>query len=197
MPDDPGKPDKHKRLSPEDARLWDKITAGIKPLPRHPGTLSRAAQETKKHNSGPDKTLEIKAQGRGPSEYAPRFELKDRAAQPEISAKRAPDRRTAEKLKRGQMQIEAVLDLHGLRQHEARDHLQRFLGDSFRSGKRCVLIITGKGSIMQGGDRGVLRRMFPVWLSELPLSEIVLQHAQAKPKDGGAGAFYVLLRRPK
>ena len=54
-----------------------------------------------------------------------------------------------------------------------------------------VLIITGKGA--RGG--GVIRREFPEWITSPPLSGLVIAYCQAQPKDGGAGAFYVNLRR--
>jgi DNA-nicking Smr family endonuclease len=106
------------------------------------------------------------------------------------------DRATDEKLRRGQMKIEGRIDLHGLNQVEAQEDLTDFILRSNERGRRCVLVITGKGarSAEQGG---VLRRKVPEWLGLAPLNALVLQHYPAKPQHGGAGAFYVLLRRKK
>lgn len=108
------------------------------------------------------------------------------------------DRRTADRLRRGKLPIEGVLDLHGLRQDEAQVQLTDFLTRAHRSGRRCVLVITGKG---QRGDTahegGILRRMLPVWLARAPLADKILLHSPAQPKDGGSGAFYILLRRQR
>jgi DNA-nicking Smr family endonuclease len=102
------------------------------------------------------------------------------------------DRRSAERLKRGQLRPEARLDLHGMTQEEAHRALEGFLTSAQESGKRAVLVITGKGS---GGGRGVLRDAVPRWLGEAPNRGRVLATATAQPKDGGSGALYVLLRR--
>ena len=87
-------------------------------------------------------------------------------------------------------------------QEEARRALDRFLSGAANDDKRCVLVITGKGSardsedsIMPDRDVGVLRRSLPRWLSQPGLSDLVVAYHNAKPKDGGDGAFYILLRR--
>ena len=103
------------------------------------------------------------------------------------------DRRTAERLRRGQLAVEARLDLHGLTQEEAHRALVSFVRQSHATGLRTVLVITGKGGL--GDARGVLRDGVPRWLNESDLRPRVLSCAWAQPKHGGAGALYVLLRR--
>ncbi len=128
---------------------------------------------------------------------------------PEIMAEggRAPvpglDRRSAERLAQGRLEIEARLDLHGRRLEEAHQALVRFVQASHAGGRRCVLVVTGKGgawresgAIMNEDAPGVLRRALPRWLATPPLADKVLAARPAQPKDGGGGAFYVLLRRP-
>lgn len=102
------------------------------------------------------------------------------------------DARTMGRLKRGRLRPEARLDLHGMTQAEAHGALRRFVLDRQGRGKRCVLVITGKGSITTGG---VLRTQVPRWLDTPPLADAVLAYAEAIPPDGGSGALYVLLRR--
>ena len=51
--------------------------------------------------------------------------------------------------------------------------------------------MTGKGVGKEGG--GVLRNAVPRWLNEAPNRDKVLAFEYARPKDGGAGALYVLL----
>jgi DNA-nicking Smr family endonuclease len=104
------------------------------------------------------------------------------------------DRRNAQRLKRGQMEIAARLDLHGMTQSEAHGALQRFVARSYGEGRRAVLIITGKG---QAGGEGVLRRAVPRWLDEPGLRPMILAREEAQPRHGGAGALYVLLRRQR
>lgn len=101
------------------------------------------------------------------------------------------DRRTWQRLHRGEMVVELRLDLHGLTQIAAYDRLVTFVDHAWRVGSRCVLVITGRGS----ADVGILRTMTPRWLDEIPMRDKVLAYAQAKTHHGGAGALYVLIRR--
>jgi DNA-nicking Smr family endonuclease len=103
------------------------------------------------------------------------------------------DRANAERLKRGLHSIEARLDLHGMTQAQAHRELTAFLGVSRDAGRRCVLIITGRGLGPSGP--GVLKSLLPRWLEEPALRRHVLATAPAQPRHGGAGATYLLLRR--
>lgn len=110
------------------------------------------------------------------------------------------DKRKAQRLKRGRLPIEDRLDLHGLTQAQAHRALRGFVLRCHGDGKRCVLIITGKGVIRETqGEKhaGVLRGMLPHWLNEGPLRPCVLALQEAQPRDGGSGAFYLLLRRQR
>jgi DNA-nicking Smr family endonuclease len=103
------------------------------------------------------------------------------------------DRANAERLKRGKHPVEARLDLHGLTQAEAHRALAGFLRGARATGKRCVLVVTGRGST----GSGVLRNAVPRWLDEPEFRPHVLAIATAQPRDGGAGALYVMLRRTR
>lgn len=101
------------------------------------------------------------------------------------------DRRSAQRLRRGERPIESRLDLHGLTQEEAHRALAGFIARAWAAERRSLLVITGKG----GARGGVLRAAVPRWLGEAPNAGRVLAFAPAQPKDGGVGALYVLLRR--
>jgi DNA-nicking Smr family endonuclease len=124
------------------------------------------------------------------------------------------DRKAARRLRAGRIEIEARLDLHGLRQDEAHGALRRFLFSCHAQEKRWVLVITGKGAprrsawalddhdieTRQGAmgrdqPRGILRRNVPRWLAEPELAAIVVSHTEAAIQHGGEGAIYVQLRR--
>jgi len=105
------------------------------------------------------------------------------------------DRASAERLKRGRQPIEARLDLHGMTQAEAHRALAGFIRTARGGGKRCVLVITGRGAPRDHGGAGVLREAVPRWLAEPGLRPHLLAIATAQPQDGGAGALYVMLRR--
>ncbi|QDE68121.1 Smr/MutS family protein [Myxococcus xanthus] len=104
------------------------------------------------------------------------------------------DRNLLRALRRGDFAIQGQLDLHGKTQNEARDALERFLGDSRRAKKRCVLVVHGRG--LNSKDQiPVLKERLKGWLSEKRIGRMVLAFASARPQDGGTGAVYVLLRR--
>ena len=113
------------------------------------------------------------------------------------------DRRTQLRLKRGKLPIEARIDLHGMTREKAHAGLNRFLARQADLGRRCVLVITGKGRpdwqqpAWGSGEReiGVIRRALPNWLDDHPNKARVLAFVPAQPQDGGTGAWYVLLRR--
>jgi DNA-nicking Smr family endonuclease len=102
------------------------------------------------------------------------------------------DRHRERELRRGAIRIEARLDLHGMTQVEAYAALAKFLTTEAKAGRRNLLVITGKGHAGQG----VLRSNLAGWLESLPLTVPILALRPAAPKDGGTGAFYVLLKRP-
>lgn len=120
------------------------------------------------------------------------------------------DRRTSQRLARGQIETEARIDLHGMRQDEAESALLSFLGRSRQAGLRCVLVITGKGEspfarhilhstrYHEASDHsGVLRSALPRWLGTARFRIEVAGFQPAHPRHGGGGAFYVWLRKRK
>jgi len=106
----------------------------------------------------------------------------------------AIDGRNADRLRRGKMEIEGRIDLHGMSQAQAHTALASFVHRAWHEGRRCVLVITGKGTF-SGVGGGVLRRAVPGWLGDPPLRPMVLAVQPAQPKDGGDGALYVLIKR--
>ncbi|MCR9071023.1 MAG: Smr/MutS family protein [Alphaproteobacteria bacterium] len=113
------------------------------------------------------------------------------------------DRRLQLRLKRGQVPIEARIDLHGMSREKAHVALNGFLARQEALGRRCVLVITGKGRPdwhrpawgAEEREIGVIRRALPGWLRDYPNKERILAFTSAQPQDGGKGAWYVLLRR--
>lgn len=113
---------------------------------------------------------------------------------PLLDHRRSPglDKSTAGRFAKGMMEIEATIDLHGLTQPVAHAALTRFVGGSADLGRRCLLVITGKGN-REGS--GILRTEVPRWLNEPGLRGQILAFTHAQPKHGGTGALYVLLKR--
>lgn len=175
-------------LSPEEKLLWVQAMRDAETLP--PGKRP-APKATPDAPVAPEAIKPTPARHRPP----PPTVAKKRHVAPTLAAGAVVDmdRRTAERLKRGQMPVEATLDLHGHTRAEAHGELAAFLDGCYAAGRRCVLIVTGKGATKTGG--GVLRAEVPKWLNEAPNRAHILAFARAQPQHGGGGALYVLLRR--
>ena len=105
------------------------------------------------------------------------------------------DKRQADRFRRGKTPIEGKIDLHGRTQAQAHDDLHDFVARAHASGKRMVLVITGKG--ITASKSGVLKENVPRWLNEPGLRRHVLAFDYAEPQHGGEGALYLLLKRHK
>lgn len=104
------------------------------------------------------------------------------------------DRRLLTRLRRGDFAVQGHVDLHGLTKEEARIRVEGFVHESRLRGRRCVLIVHGRG--LNSKDQiPVLKESVRLWLTRGRISRGVLCFATARPTDGGAGAVYVLLRR--
>ena len=161
-------------LAPGDRLLWREAVRSVTPL------RGRAAAFPPASGSASPAVVE-EGQGGQPVRH------------PALEHFSGVDRANAERLKRGLHPIEARLDLHGKTQAEAHHALAAFVHSSSEAGRRCVLVITGRG--LGPGGPGVLKSAVPRWLEEVGLRRKVLAIAPAQPRHGGAGALYLLLRR--
>ncbi len=114
--------------------------------------------------------------------------------------------RRAKRLSAGRIAIDARLDLHGMRQDEAREALMRFLRSAQANGLRHVKVITGKGaperdaelkpfSLFEENRRGVLRDQVPRWLQSPDARTLVVSFTEAARGHGGSGALYIHIRK--
>ena len=183
----------------EDAGLWKRVTAQVKPLKsttRLFETEALFSNMTKSQDRLPKKTAKA-AKNTLSADNSTQLAATVKKLTTLKKAKPVDlrhgetggiDRGTQRRLFRGEVPIESRLDLHGMTAARAQNQLAQFIELSAYRGCRCVLIITGKGL-------GVLHGHVPDWLKRPPLSSHVLALAEAQPKDGGSGALYVLLRR--
>ena len=176
----------------DDFSLWERYTQDIKPIERYKPEKAKKTSSSKKPATQ-TKLEKIEVDVVLQSSHVPPNKQKDKQI----------DARTAQRLKRGQIPIEARIDLHGMYQKDARAALTRFLLNSHAQGMRCVLVVTGKGKLILDGEHadentpGVIKRAFKGWLKEEPLDSIVLKAQVSQIKDGGEGAYYVLLRKKR
>lgn len=104
------------------------------------------------------------------------------------------DRRVLQKLRRGDFAFRDHLDLHGMKKDEAKEEVEAFLAEMHGTGRRCVLIVHGRG-LNSKDNIPVLKVALKGWLERGRIARRVLAFCTARPSDGGAGAMYVLLRR--
>src|SRR5205085_11740129 len=107
---------------------------------------------------------------------------------------RGLDPRVVKRLKRGELSVQAHVDLHGLLKDEAKTELESFLAKSRQQGRRCVLVVHGRG--LHSKDQvPVLKESLKRWMRTDRFARHVLAFSTARPHDGGAGAVYVLLKK--
>lgn len=180
-------------LSAEDQALWEHVTQSVRRV--QTDLMPAASQnQTLELNEPISKTAPKPKKARTP--VLQPIPIKSKPVAPSMSHGDTPgmDRRTTQRLKRGKLDIEGTLDLHGYTQTNAHQALSRFLQTGFETGRRTVLIITGKGDRL-GGRPGVLKEAVPGWFNEMPMRQWVAGFSYAAPKDGGNGALYVRIKR--
>ena len=106
------------------------------------------------------------------------------------------DPRIVRRLRAGEFAHQAHFDLHGMTADEAKIAVREFVLQSMIAGRRCVLIIHGRG-LNSRDQRPVLKDALKSWLTRGELGRRVLAFSSARPYDGGSGAMYVLLRRER
>lgn len=173
----------------EDASLWRLVTRDVTPL-----------EDAIKETLTPKKSQNPRPMGDTPFVTVGPDLPKPQTQPPQL------DRRTDDKLRKGKMPIDGTIDLHGMTQNQAHTRLNQFLLNAYWKGHRCVLVITGFGKSAGKAEKdphwmdqkpGILREKLPHWLNTPPLDTIVLKHVSAHRTHGGAGAFYVYLKRQK
>ena len=194
---------RRRRVRPEELDLWKQVTRDAEPLP----------DKLKAHPVAPVDPAAPTPPAQRKDAPLPAFDLGEKAPLrtethvfPKTTADRlhnAPvhmDHKAYQKLKRGKIKPDSRIDLHGMTLDQAHPALNRFIMGSQAKGHRLVLVITGKGARQDPYDpaprrRGVLKQQVPMWLGMAPLASVVMQVREAHIKHGGAGAYYVYLRR--
>ena len=186
---------KRVRNNDDDTALWEKVAETASPLKRGRGAAPPKSGKT----AMPVSKVKPQQLSR-PSKTAPRP-----VPTPTHVPRAEPlDRQTSRQLEKGQIGVEARLDLHGMRQRDAHAQLRRFLKSAHARGLKHVLVITGKGaekavsrSFYEDDERGVLRNAVPRWLAEPDFASLAVSFSPAPRRLGGEGALYVRLRRPR
>ncbi len=176
-----------------DAELFLQEVAGAAPIERATGRVGSPPPDPTQWPRRLSDDAEVLAQladlcgGDGPFDIADTDEYIEGTAE-------GIDRRLLKRLCAGDYAVQAHVDLHGATRDEARDRVARFIVDSRRAGRRCVLIVHGRGHHSKD-QVPVLKQAVRTWLERGQIARSVLAFASARPSDSGVGAVYVLLRR--
>jgi dsDNA-specific endonuclease/ATPase MutS2 len=158
---------------------WDKVIAGIKPLKNKKINYHLPKNDLQK-------TCLKSIKERRINETLPNIEIKN------INVNFVSEKYFKRK------NIEAKIDLHGCTRKEAGFKLDQFFYQSQIKGLKTVLVISGKGNSLKDDgsslvqNYGILRSYTCEWLQNNP--SFVVCYSEAKPNDGGKGAFYVHVR---
>ena len=95
------------------------------------------------------------------------------------------------------------IDLHGYTLEQANKVIEEFVKKSYLDGVNKLIVVTGKGLHSQNEkdpyvskDLSILKYSVPEFLSiNKSLMDIIYEIKDAKIEDGGAGAFYIYLRK--
>ncbi len=187
------------RKLPPDYALWEDVARTVKPLHK-----AKAKKKPPPKAEPPAPVVKAKSKSAEPAKPIARPPA-HRHEPPPITGL---DRRQERRMTRGQVEIEARIDLHGTGIERSHDRLLTFLVDSRAQGLRLVLVITGKGAspfarhTLHGSDtyhaperQGRLRRLAPEWFHEPRFRQHIAGFQPAHPRHGGGGAYYVKLRK--
>jgi len=158
---------------------WEQYSKAVKPLVSKSQFLKPATEP---------RLIKVRPRPRVSSAQPP--------LQAQVQVMAGVDANLSSQLKKKRFAIDATLDLHGMTQEKAFLKLQSFLEIAQARSYRLVLVITGKGGEdVDGRPRGILRTQVPLWLQQPEFLRLVISLSSALPQHGGAGAFYVRVRR--
>lgn len=192
-----------RRLSPEEAELWARVASTVLPFEKpRPAIQAPAPATPLPPGSQPSQTPP-------PPGKQPR---RVRVAQPPAPPPPPPPARRLDghtldanwdrKLARGLASPDFTLDLHGATLDGAYARLDHGLTLATAQGARLVLLITGRSRghvdpADRASRRGAIRAKFLDWLAQGSHSSRIASIRPAHPRHGGAGAVYIVLRKPK
>lgn len=212
-------------LAPDDRALWERVTREAKPLGPARRDGDRRGDAPVRSEPAPPPTASPKPAPAEPVSptapvvptAAPRrlrpagsgtrpaiaVDLSGPSVNPVGRPEAGLDRRLAERLRRGERAPDGRIDLHGMTAERAHRALDRRIGEALAHGERLVLVITGKGSKGRSADdapfmrddQGLLRQQAPGWLRRGPHARNIVGIYEAPLRHGGAGAFYVYLKK--
>jgi|TARA_B100001063_G_C16584120_1_gene462231 DNA-nicking Smr family endonuclease len=95
------------------------------------------------------------------------------------------------------------IDLHGFTLKEANKTIKKIIENSYESGVRKIIVVTGKGKHSNvdknpyiSKDLSILKYSVPEFIkNNIELMKKILDIKEAEIDDGGSGAFYIFLKK--
>ncbi|MCF2513904.1 Smr/MutS family protein [Sphingomonas sp. G124] len=174
-----------RKLSPEEAALWAKVTETIRPLSRDPTTEPVIATK-------PGLVTPVGPKGRVPPSRAAELPPKRTKNLSDATLDGGWDRR----LGSGRVQPDRALDLHGHSLDQAWTAIDRALEQAIASNDRVLLLVTGherKGEPPL--ERGRIRAAVHDWLAVSRHANRIAAVRGAHRRHGGGGSLYIILRK--
>jgi DNA-nicking Smr family endonuclease len=163
-------------LSPDEAGLWAKVMATVKPLRGVAPIPVQKAEPALAKAPAPPVVTKPKTQGPG------------------TTLDGGWDRRIA----RGIVSPDTSIDLHGHTLASAHSMLDHGLERAIARGDRVLLLVTGKPPRAESERphaRGAIRAAVADWIASSRHASAIAAVRGAHPRHGGSGALYIVLRR--
>ncbi|UIJ44394.1 Smr/MutS family protein [Sphingomonas cannabina] len=175
-----------RRLSAEEAALWRRVMASVRPLgPVPPLPVADAPEPVKRKPAA--------AAGKPPVQVPV---PKPKPSAPGTTLDASWDR----KLARGLVSPDRTVDLHGHGLNSAYLLLDQSLDRAIAAGERLILLVTGKPprpDSERPHARGAIRAAVGDWLAASRHADRIAAVRGAHPRHGGAGALYIVLRKSR
>jgi len=166
-------------LSPDEAALWQRVTATIRPLSRavpESAPVSEKPQEKPGVSAGVRRSISPPARPSGPG--------------------RTLDGSWDRRLSKGAIEPDRIIDLHGHTLDRAWTAIDRGLEQAVHRGDRVVLLITGHARAGEPPvQRGRIRAAVHDWLAASRHASEIAAVRGAHRRHGGGGSLYLILRR--
>lgn len=171
-------------LAPDEAELWQRVTATIRPLSREPVEASDVKASSA--------LAPPKPASRPPTALPRRAIVAPPKPMPGNTLDGGWDRR----LKAGTVSPDRTLDLHGHNLDTAYGEIDRALERAIEGGERVVLLITGHARAGEPPiQRGRIRAAVHDWLAASRHAPRIAAVRGAHRRHGGGGSLYIILRR--
>ncbi|MEO6256130.1 MAG: Smr/MutS family protein [Sphingomicrobium sp.] len=176
-------------LSADEAQLWARVAATIRPLSRD---LVEAPPLAVAPIAVPTGTPPAKARGRVPPPRA----IAPVALPARLLQQATLDGGWDRDIKTGRIMPDHTLDLHGHNLDRAWEAIDRALGEAISGGDRVLLLITGHERRGEPPlERGRIRAAVHDWLSASRHAANIAAVRGAHRRHGGGGSLYIILRR--